>query len=117
MEKNFESLYFVIESRLYDIESINDSDIVLYGLIQALSNNRLNSCWASNKWLAERLRKEERSIQRSLARLKDAGLIVTELTNNNKRLIKTQYNKFYEDLRPKKNVELFDYDWLNEKED
>lgn len=120
-ESHQESLYFVIESRLYEIESINDSDIVLYGMIQSLSHNGANSCWATNKWLAERLRKDERSIQRSISRLKEAKLIICHQAKG-KRYIISVYNQFYEQMKknqslgntPKK--ELFDYDWLNEKE-
>jgi DNA-binding transcriptional ArsR family regulator len=59
----------------------------LYGLLEVLDGGK--GCWASNDWLASRLSVSERAIQRYLARLEEAGLVIkviNEAAGNQRRV-------------------------------
>lgn len=110
--------YFVIDSSILKNENVNYFDVVVYSVICGLSNNEKNYCFATNDYLCNILNSSERSLQRSLLKLKENGLILIEMKNNS-RIIRTTLNivvemhnkklqEFYS--RPKK--ELIDYDWL-----
>lgn len=102
--------FLVIESQVILDQRLNATDKILYGIISVLSNNSKGECYASNSYLANFLRCELRTIQRSIAKLKDCNYINTEFLDPGKRVIKTTLNEFIVNRSEIK--KLYDFNWL-----
>ena len=83
-DKTRESYYVNIPAFILDDTDLSDSEKVLYGRIDGLSNNKDKPyCFASNSYLAEKSGKTERTIIRYINNLVDKGYIHRELIINN----------------------------------
>jgi len=116
MKKNYNfPAYTILETSILMSDNINAQECVLYALITSLSNNQDFCCYASNKYLAELMRCDTRSIQRMLKTLKEKEYIISIMNEQgNKRKLQPVINKMVE--KKKEILNLFDYDWLNEEE-
>ena len=108
--------FIVLEYDVLDNENLTNTEKLLYGYIVALSQNDKGCCFASNQILCELLKLKPRQLKYCLATLKKYNYISTNIIKN-KRYITPTINKFIEmrDKENKKNIDLFDYDWLNEE--
>lgn len=116
--------FIVIEDSIYLDTRLTANDVLIYGLINALSNNEEKQCYAQNKRLATMRNLTIRQIQNSIRKLKILNYIVVSYDENNHniRYIRTYLNqKIIE--RDKNNklqdnqISFEDYDYLNESED
>jgi hypothetical protein len=70
-----------IPAYVWNHPDLQPQDIQIWGEIDSFTHND-GSCFASNAWLSEKFNCTIRTIQRSLIRLRDAGLIEIELKGN-----------------------------------
>lgn len=73
---------------LQEAGELNAVDILLFALINALSQNE-KGCYASNEYLANRMGKSASTISRGIARLKGLGLVRETLFNGRVRYLQT----------------------------
>lgn len=72
---------------LLEIDGINYNHIILLAMIESLSGKKVNNikrdyCWASNRYLAEKMHTSERTIKRLIKKLKEKNLIDKNLVKN-----------------------------------
>ena len=65
---------------LLEIDGINYNHIILLAIIESLSGKKVNNikrdyCWASNRYLAEKMHTSERTVRRLLSKLYEEKLI------------------------------------------
>jgi hypothetical protein len=65
--------YWTIPDALYEDDRLSYSDKFLVALIDRLDNEE--HCWATNEYLAKRLRKTEQQVANSLTKLRKAGWV------------------------------------------
>lgn len=107
--------FIVIEADVLLDSNLSNTDKVVYGLINSLSN-RDDNCRASNHYLCKVLHISDRQLRRCLANLLKYNYIDIELVNNNKRRIKTRVSTFIENRATTNNTNnLIDYNWLEEE--
>lgn len=70
-------LYYVIPSQVFDDPDLEWPEVAFYTLLSGLAE-RDGYCFASNKYLAERMRKGTEQIERYLKKLEDLGYIQRE---------------------------------------
>jgi len=70
---------------ILEIPGIEFVDVVLYAVVYGLCKST-GCCFASNEYLADRLKVSKRSIQRSLKRLHGFDLLFAEHDENNRRI-------------------------------
>lgn len=70
---------------ILEVQGIEFVDIVLYAVIYGLCRTT-GCCFASNEYLANRMKLSRRSVQRSMKRLHGFGLIFFENDDNNRRI-------------------------------
>ena len=117
--------FIVIEDSIYKDLRLTANDVLIYGLINALSNNEEKQCYAQNKRLAAMRNLTIRQIQNSIRKLKILNYIVVSYdeNNHNVRYIRTYLNQKI--IERDKNNKLQDnqlsiddldwsYDWLND---
>lgn len=92
---------------------LSNFDKILYSFIVVLCNNKNKCCYASNSYLANLMHCDIRTIQNSLGTLKESEYIKIKIQNFNKRTIIPLVIDF---LKERETKELFDYNWLDEKE-
>ena len=80
-EKHSGSLYYVIPAQVFEDERLESNHLKLYALISGLAHSN-GYCFASNDYLAQRMRKDIRSIQRWIDVLESTGYIKREITKN-----------------------------------
>lgn len=109
--------FIVLEYDVLDNENLTNTEKLLYGYIVALSQNDKGCCFISTNRLCELMKLKPRQLKYCLSTLKKYNYI-SIVIEKNKRYITPTINKFIEmrDKENKKNIELFDYDWLNEEE-
>lgn len=76
---------------ILDIEGIEFVDVVLYAVIYGLCKTT-GFCFATNEYLANRMKISSRSIQRSMKRLHDFELIFAEFDDNNRRIYLSRHD-------------------------
>jgi predicted HTH transcriptional regulator len=84
MEKQYEreeGFFCIIPALVLQNQKLSDGAKILYGEISALVN-KYGYCYATNKHLAERLNKTERTIRNLIRELKNAKLIKVEVEKN-----------------------------------
>lgn len=122
---NPQANFIVIEDSIYLDTRLTANDVLIYGLINALSNNEEKQCYAQNKRLAAMRNLTIRQIQNSIRKLKILNYIVVSYdeNNHNVRYIRTYLNQKI--IERDKNNKLQDnqlsiddldwsYDWLND---
>lgn len=67
--------YTIIENELLDNHNLSDSSFRLYVLLKSMCYKDKVSCFPSQKYLAEKLGKSERTVQRLLRELYKANLV------------------------------------------
>jgi Helix-turn-helix domain len=77
---------------ILDIDGIEFVDVVLYAVIYGLCRTT-GCCFASNAYLANRLKICTRSIQRSMKRLHGFNLIFAEFDDNNRRIFLVRHDQ------------------------
>ncbi len=82
--KTTPSYYTVIPSHVLFIETLSDSEKLLYGHIVNLSNIK-GYCWSNNSYFAEIFGVGNRSIQNWIANLEKHGLIRRDFYGNKKK--------------------------------
>lgn len=111
METKF-STFIALETDVLLDKRLTSTEKILYSIICALSNNNTKCCYAKNKYISSLANINERQLQYCLKHLKELNLITVEF-NQNIRKITPTINKFLEFRKNKiKNIDLFDYDWL-----
>lgn len=78
MDEQYRSYYVVIPTAVFDDEELTDSAKLLYGELSVLTISE-GYCWASNAYLAEKLKKAPKTIQSLLKQLSDRGHISVEV--------------------------------------
>lgn len=73
-----QSFFAIIPCLILDDKSLSDFDKILYSYISSLSKKH-GHCWATNNYLSQLTKRNERTIQRSLKNLSYCGYIVTDL--------------------------------------
>ncbi len=82
--ENFQtSLYYVIPSQVFDDESLKAESCMLYALISGLSSGE-GYCYASNEYLAKRMKLSSRRIQVWMVALEKRGYIRKEIERNSR---------------------------------
>lgn len=76
---------------ILDIEGIEFVDVVLYAVIFGLCKTT-GFCFATNEYLANRMKISPRSIQRSMKRLHGFGLLFAEYDDNNRRIFLSRHD-------------------------
>lgn len=74
-----QGLYYIIPSKL--AESGDEKKAILYGLITSLARSE-GYAWASNQYMAEKLKVSDRTIQNKLKNLIDDGWVVRAFDND-----------------------------------
>lgn len=108
--------FIVLEYDVLDNENLTNTEKLLYGYIVALSQNDKGCCFISTNKLCELMKITPRQLRNCLSTLKKFNYICTSVIKN-KRYITPTINKFIEmrENENKKNIDLFDYDWLNDE--
>lgn len=120
MEKNNINIsnFVLIESQVLLDKNLNNTEKILYSYISALTNNKNNECFATTKHLSKIIGLKPRQLCYSLSKLKKYDYIDIKIENNNRRIITTKLNKFLEARSiSNENIDLFDYDWLDNEEE
>lgn len=110
------SFYVILESNLLLDNRISDKEIRVYALISNYANNKNGYCYLSYSQLYNILNISKRHFIRCLNNLVELNYITKIKKNNrvylapiiNKTIMLRNYNQKMNDL--------FDYDWLNERE-
>lgn len=79
---DFEFYGCYLSAAFLSIEDLGISDRVLLCIVEALSHNKQECCYASNEYLAWCMRCTEREVRRRLMRLEDANYIVRDVQVN-----------------------------------
>ncbi len=117
METKF-STFIALETDVLLDKRLTSTEKILYSIICALSNNNTKCCYAKNEYICKLINLKERQLKYSLKKLKELNYIKVEIRNGNKRKITTTVNKFLEYRQSRtQNIELFDFDWLEESSD
>lgn len=77
-EKIPTGIYYVIPAQVFEDDRLEHSETVFYGLLSGLSFSS-GFCFASNEYLAKRMRVDERTIRKWLERLEDFGYVKREI--------------------------------------
>lgn len=84
--------YFaIIPVIMFEDKRLTVFDVCLFAIITSLTKKH-GHCWASNRYLASILKSSERSITRSIRRLKSSEFIRVDFGGDEKRLIFVNYN-------------------------
>lgn len=75
-------LFYVIPSDIYEDDLLSAEEILLYGLISNMAT-RTGYCYASNAWLAQKRKVDERTVKRWLSNLEEKGYIQRDLRYEN----------------------------------
>lgn len=112
------SNFIIIDSDMLKDKRLIYTDILLYGIIQSLSNNKKRYCFATNKFLAGQLNITVRHVQRCIEKLKKLNYINVSIIGYNTRIIRTDLNLSIV-KRNKINgfYEIENYDWLNDQDE
>lgn len=105
--------FIVIEGAIYSDSRLTSTDIIVYGIIASLTNNYDHHCYASNSFIAEKRGLSERQVQRSIAKLRQLNYLVVSFERN-KRYIYTYLSKKIKERSMNNNLDIFQYDWLND---
>ncbi len=114
MEEN-KSFYAILESDLIFDKRINPTTKLVYAVISNYSNNKNGYCYLNHFQLAVMIGITKRQMTRCVYDLKKYNYI-TIVRKKNRYFLMPTINVITE-LRKKApiNTELFEYDWLNEK--
>ncbi len=82
-ENTQQGFFYIIPAQL--AESGNPTKALLYGLITSLANKD-GYCWASSSFLGDKLKVKERIIRKYVSELQKDGYIITETTNNARKI-------------------------------
>ena len=74
--------FIKIPNAILQDKDLNHTQILLLGIIDSLCNNKEWKCWASNQYLGELLKSDERSIRRNLKVLSDKWYIKIGVDKN-----------------------------------
>ncbi len=107
--------FIVIDSSVYLDLRLNSTDILIYGLIVALSRNNKRGCFATNSCLAKNRNLSIRQVQFSLKKLKELNYIKIEYVKN-LRIIRTFIDDKVIERNRLNQSSIFHYDWLNEED-
>lgn len=88
-------IYTIPESILFD-DRITDLDRKIYMIIRSFMDTT-GSCYASNNWVASKLKIDRRSVIRCIDRLENAGYIIRSIENE-QRYLKIKYTKCIEEV-------------------
>lgn len=116
LEKFYAPNYIILPKNVYLNKNLNTSEIKLYGIVSAFSNNNKNACFLKNKSLSKILNVNIRQTQKCLANLKNNNLI-NIIYENNRRYIRTFMDESLYDNMVKPTIELVNYDWLNDQDE
>lgn len=83
------SLYYVIPAEVMHDDSLSISEKMIYALVSGLANKH-GYCFASNEWLENTLKIQEKQIQRYLKNLEDLGYITRKIHSDEKNPFKKQ---------------------------
>ena len=70
-------MYYVIPAQVFEDAKLEHSEINFYALLSGLAFND-GYCWASDKYLASRMRVEDRTIRKWILKLEKLGYIRRE---------------------------------------
>jgi DNA-binding PadR family transcriptional regulator len=73
--------FYVIPSQVFEDDRLEYSEIMFYALLSGLANNT-GYCFASDKYLAERMKISHQTIERWLLKLEEIGYIKRETKKN-----------------------------------
>ena len=100
----FTGIFIPVE--ILELKVLTPSDQILLSWIDALYCKKNGGCFASNKYLAERLNVKENTLAKALVKLRNLGLIESVSFDGRKRVIKATINKFIEKSQSKSALDL-----------
>lgn len=105
--------FIVIEDSIYKDLRLTANDVLVYGLINALSNNDERQCFAQNKTLAKIRNLTVSKVQKSIRKLKLLNYIIVSYDENNHniRYIRTYLNQKIIERDKKNQISIEDFDW------
>ena len=119
-----DNFFVVLEASILKDKNLTYSSKILYACICYSSNNEKGYCFRSNKELMNLACMSEKQFYRNIKKLKEHKYITTIIENDSKFYIPT-VNNIYLELQKrrekriskiKENIEILDYDWLNDIE-
>lgn len=115
MEKNESSFYVIIESDLLKDKRISNTTKIVYAFISNYSNNKHGYCYLSYRQLMEVVGLSKPQFIRCINKLMEFNYI-TKIKKTNRTYLQPVINKAISMRKhsSNKNIEIFDYDWLNE---
>ncbi len=78
---------------LIDDGELTIKQAFLLAYVESLVKCRGEGCWASNEWLARKIRVDDRQLRRLLKELIDMGLVVNKGTINGRRILETKWSR------------------------
>lgn len=119
--------YVKIDKKLFEDKRLTSSDIIILSYIRNLSNIE-GYCWATNGKISDLTNISKATVKRIITKLTDLKYItkwefrkkgkrvrfLTPITIN--KIENQKENTILELIEKSKNKELFDYDWLNDKD-
>lgn len=117
------NFYVVIPNYIIEDNLLSINEKYFYSVLSNLSN-KYGYCFANNDILCKYMNKTEIQIQRYLNNLEKRKLIYREYKDNKRKIYLIAQAREYinfksqigQDIDLKDFEEIFDYDWLNEKE-
>lgn len=112
------SFYTILESNVILDKNLSSTEKILYSLICLFSNNKKGYCFKSNNELMEIMNLKHRQFYYCITSLKKYNYIIIKKVNT-RTYIMPVINKIYieaEQKRQERRKNMFDYDWLNDRE-
>lgn len=117
--------YFKIYDFILEDKKLNLAEKIVYCVIDAMMQER-GYCWASNKSIAQKIGVSDITVQRAIDKLykmhyiskwkrRNRNMVYRVMTTNKTMLI-SEEQLFELKRKSTKEVALFDYDWLNERD-
>lgn len=107
--------FIVIDSSVYLDSRLSSTDILIYGLIVALSKNNKRGCYAKNISLARVRNLSIRQVQFSLKKLKELNYVKIEYKKN-ERIIKTFIDDKILERNKINKSDIFHYPWWDDED-
>ena len=95
-----------IPAEIFEIEGLTALDWITLSWIDALFCKEVGGCFASNKYLAQKLKVQENTIAKTLTKFRQMGLIEDVSFDGRKRIIRSCVNKFIEKTQSKAGLDL-----------
>jgi hypothetical protein len=90
-----------LPAEIMQLEDLSFLEMILLGWIDALHKPEYGGCFASNKYLAERLKVKENTISKAISHLRDLKLIVDVFYDGRTRIIRSNHHAYIAEVQSK----------------